>query len=126
LAHQGREFLPGKFTGIDRMTISGGGQDISGTGFRSPVEVILAPCQKPVVSQFEISAMGIPSSRLNDASAPKADIERLTRFCIFLRKLCRAEGSKLGLTDQFLEVSRPRNHIEMSGGEDWIRVQILF
>ena len=35
------------------MTTSGGGQDLSGTGFRSLVEVIFAPCQKPVVSQFK-------------------------------------------------------------------------
>ncbi|MFZ0507362.1 MAG: hypothetical protein WAM29_04520, partial [Methylocella sp.] len=53
LANQGREFFPGKFTGIDRMTATGGGQDISGTGLRSPVEVIFAPCQKPVVFQFK-------------------------------------------------------------------------
>src|ERR1700730_15100576 len=57
---------------------------------------------------------------------PVAYIDRLPRFCIFLHKVCRAEGSKLGLTDQFLEVSRPRNHIETSGGEDWIRVQSYF
>jgi hypothetical protein len=42
LAHQGRELLPGKFTGIDRMTASGGGQDLYWAGFRSLVEVILA------------------------------------------------------------------------------------
>jgi hypothetical protein len=52
LAHQGRALLPGKFTGIDRMTNSGGGQDISGYGFRRPVEVIIAPCQTRVAPQL--------------------------------------------------------------------------
>jgi hypothetical protein len=53
LAHQGREFLPRKFTGIDRMTTLGGGQDLYWAGFRYLAEVIFAPIQKPVVSQFE-------------------------------------------------------------------------
>jgi hypothetical protein len=53
LAYQGREFLPGKFIGIGRITASGHGQDLYWAGFRSLVEAIFDLGQKPVVSQFE-------------------------------------------------------------------------
>jgi hypothetical protein len=74
LPHQGREFLPAEFTGIDRMTASGGGQDLYWVGFRCHVEVILAPCQKPVVSQFKFQQWVGRGRRVNDASPPGADI----------------------------------------------------
>ena len=58
-------------------SVPGSNQEISGTGFRYLAEMILAPSQKPVLSQFEFQRWvrsGHSLTRPNDAGAPQAVI----------------------------------------------------
>jgi hypothetical protein len=91
LAHQGREFVPGKFTGIDRMTASSGNQDLCWAGFRSLVEVIFAACQKPVVSPFEFQQWG--GFRTFGSNVPIGEKPaQKRRFCAGTVKQSPADG----------------------------------